>query len=137
MTDYNYKVGIIKNDIIELLKQRSAEIYTTDQTYRNFKCTDLITEMSDYYIWRFEEDFFDYIKNNICLQFKLSCFGRNIGYALKTFIKLNPICGIHILDKFLSEFVNSQFDDINNWGYELKLAYGSGQQTMIMQKKIV
>ena len=137
MTDYNYKLGIIKNDIIELLKQKSAEIYATDQMYRDFKGTDLITEMSDYYIWRFEEDFFDYMKYNLCLQFQLSSFGRNIGYALKTFIKLNPTCGIHILDKFLSEFVNSQFDDVDNWGYELKLGYCSGQHTMIMQKKIV
>ena len=135
MTDYNYKIGMIKNDIIEFIKKKSDGIYNTDQSVRDFKCDDLITEMSDYYIWRFEQDFFDYISQNICFEFQLSSFGRNIGYALKTFIKLNPAYGLHTLDKFLTEFVNSQFDDLENWNGRLQSSYLSGYQSMIMQKK--
>ena len=135
MSGYNYKIGMIKFDIIELLEKKSAEIYEIDQSYRDFKADDLIIEMCDYYIWRFEEDFFDYINQN--MRIRLSCFGRNIGYALKSFIKLYSTCDIHTLNKFIKEFVDIQFDDLDNWGYGLQLSYGSGQEAMIMQKKTV
>ena len=121
MSDYNYKIGVIKKDIIDLLKKKSEDIYNDDKTYLEYKLDDLVIEMSDYYIWIFEQDFGHYISQNMC--FQLSLAGKTSVYVLKTFIKLNQEYDLNTLHTFLTEFVNIQFADFDNWCYGLCSSY--------------
>ena len=122
MSDYNYKIGIIKNDILDFIKKKTEDVYNEDKSYRDYKMDDLVIEMSDYCIWLFEEDFSDCITQNMLQQISLA--GKTTIYVLKTFIKLNPEYDINTLN-FLTEFVNTQFSDFDNWCYGLHFAYDS------------
>jgi hypothetical protein len=135
MTDYHNKFMIIKNDITDSLKKKITDIYDVEECYREFKIDDCIFEMSMYYISKFEEEFLGYIKNHIRSQ--LECNGRNLGYAIKTYIKLYPDCSINNLDKFAIEFLTTQFDDFDNWCYDLEISYSERQDSVNIQKKTV
>ena len=69
---------------------------------------------------------YEYINYDTSLQ--LECAARNIGYALTTFFKVNTNCSLSNLDNFTTEFLNTQFEDFDNWCYDLYLSYSEGQK---------
>jgi len=135
MSDYRNKFITIKNTLNDFIKKKFIYIYDIEYCYREFVIDDFIFELSMYYISIFEQEFNGYIKNHI--RWQLECNGRNIGYAIKTYIKLNPECSIDILNKFVTEFVNTQFEDFDNWSYDLEISYSEKQDTLNIEKKTV
>ena len=126
MADYDSKIETIRRSLSDFLKKKTSDIYNIKDCYREFKADDLVFDMSKYYITKFEEEFTSHITSDMRLE--LGCCGRNIGYALKTFIKLNPHCSEKNLDKFANEFLIVQLDDgLENWFYDLELSFESCQ----------
>lgn len=118
MSDYNAKIENIKRSLCEFLKSKTTDIYSAEHCYREFTADDLVFEMQKYYISKFEEEFTNLTEN---MRVQLGCYGRNIGYALKTFIKLNPNCTEKSIGKFANEFLLTQLDDdFDHWFYELR-----------------
>jgi hypothetical protein len=108
MSDYNDKIETIKSSLSDFLKNKTNDIYSAEHCYREFTADDLVYEMHKYYISKFEEEFPNITEHN---RIELGCYGRNIGYALKTFLKLNPNCTQKSLNRFANEFLLTQLDD--------------------------
>jgi hypothetical protein len=118
MSDYYVKMESVKRALSDFLKKKTIEIYSIEQCYREFTADDLVFDMQKYYISKFEEEFPNLTQN---MRLELGCYGRNIGYALKTFIKLNVNCTEKSLGKFANEFLLTQLDDdFEHWFDDLK-----------------
>ena len=131
--NYNDKIDRIKNSIYDFIKSKIVDIYNIEECYREFKVDNLIFDIGLYYISKFEEEFYGYIKKNISVQ--LNCNGRNIGYAIKTYIKLNKNCTVNNVYIFANEFLTTQFTDFDNWCYDLQMSYSDKQDIICIEKK--
>lgn len=126
MLQYNNKLEKVKQSLLLFVQKETYDLYNIDQTDREFKFNNFITIIAVHYISKFNEEFFEYINYDTVLQ--LECAARNIGYALKAYFKVNPHCSLRNLDKFATEFINTQFDDFDNWCYDLYLSYCEEQK---------
>ena len=125
MPSYDLKLETIKNAVIYFVKQEAYTIYNIHPNHREFKFKNFITNISVYYVSKFHEEFYQYINYDTGLQ--LECAARNIGYALKTYFKVNTNCTLSNIDNFTTEFLNIQFEDFDKWCYDLYLSYSEGQ----------
>jgi hypothetical protein len=126
MLQYNIKLETVKKSLLFFVQKETCNLYNIHHTHREFKFNDFIMNIAVHYVLKFNEEFSEYINYDTVLQ--LECAARNIGYALKTYFKVNPNCTLSNLDKFANEFITIQFDDFDNWCYDLYLSYCEEQK---------
>jgi len=126
MLDYNNKLEKVRQSLLFFVQKETYALYNINHNDRELKFNNFITIIAVHYVLKFNEEFFDYINYDTVLQ--LECAARNIGYALKSYFKVNTYCSLSNLDKFATEFINTQFDDFDNWCYDLYLSYSEEQK---------
>jgi hypothetical protein len=126
MLDYNNKLEKVRQSLLFFVQKETHDLYNINHIDRELKFNNFITIIAVHYVSKFNEEFFEYINYDTVLQ--LECAARNIGYALKAYFKLNQHCSLRNLDNFATEFINTQFDDFDNWCYDLYLSYCEEQK---------
>ena len=78
------------------------------------------TAVKEAYVSAFKNEFPEYINESI--KDKLWFAGQNFGFAIQTFISINPQFTLDDLLNFAEGFVSIQIGDFNNWCDDILMA---------------
>jgi len=113
-TVYEQKFNIVKNSLINFVKQQIISRYNYTNEFHIWS----YSAIKESYVSKFKEEFSEYMNSDI--ETKLWFAGQNIGFAVKTFINLNPKYTLNTLLKFVETFLIIQLNEFGNWCEEIE-----------------
>ena len=113
---YEQKFAIVKKSLIEFVKENITSRYNYCNEFHMWS----YSAIKGAYVSKFKEGFSEYMNSDI--ESKLWFAGQNIGFAVQTFIDLNPNYTLNKLIKFVETFLTTQLDDFGNWCDDISMA---------------
>jgi hypothetical protein len=113
---YEERFDIVKNSLIDFVKERIASRYNYNNEFHIWS----YSAIKEAYVSKFKEEFSEYVNSGI--ESKLWFAGQNIGFAVQTFIDLNPNYTLDNLLEYVETFLTIQLDNFGDWCDEIGMA---------------
>jgi hypothetical protein len=113
---YEEKLERVKVSLINYVKEQIISRYNYNNEFHMWS----YTAIKEAYVSKFKDEFAQYMNREI--EQKLWFAGQNIGFAVQTFIDLNPNYTSNKLVNFVETFLKIQLDDFHNWCDDIAMA---------------
>ena len=113
---YEHKFAIVKNSLFNFVKETITSRYNYCNEFHMWS----YSAIKEAYVSTFKEQFSEYMNSDI--ESKLWFAGQNIGFAVQTFIDLNPNYTLNTLLNFVGTFLMAQLDDFTDWCDDISMA---------------
>ena len=121
---YGEKVARVKENIIALVLERIESRYNFNKDFHFWS----YSAIAEGYVSKFKEEFSQYMNDEI--NTRLWFAGKNVAFAVQSFIDINPSYTCRSLLRFVEAFVTTQLDDFDNWCDEIATAMPTEEEMM-------
>ena len=115
---YEDKLGLVRNSIITQCKDRVSENWL--QMFDMWLSCEADMVFYHIYISAIKEEFAKYVTPEIETLLWIS--GKNIVYAISTYMGIKKDATLYEFLQFVEEFVSKQLDDFDNWCEDIGMA---------------
>jgi len=116
---YSEKFQLVKDSIIAGCKRRI--INNWQQMFDMWLSCEACMEFPDEYEKHFKAQFSEYMNDEV--ETKIWVSGKNIVYAINTFMEYKKNAKLNDVLNFTEKFICNQLDDFDNWCDEILMAF--------------